>query len=472
MSLNLDFATVLGTNLPIFGIVWVLLGVFLIIRRPQQRFMGVLLAAAGIACAAVYTYLAVGIGGRSPISLNLEELANNFTQSLVAFLLAAVLVYLVYQLARRVGGKSSLGVAIICIIGIAIYTAAVISWLAANVEPEVIYVRDPNLTLTVFDQAVVRAPTAMALGPNNELYVAGFGGRIWVLQDENDDGTADTSVEFAQGLVQPEGLAWYEDGLYVNEVGRLLFLQDTDGDYVADETQVIFDQFPTKEELHPNHQNNGVAVGPDGRIYVGSGSTTDRFEEEHPYAAGIFSMNPDGSDVRTYATGLRNPFTFVPAPEGGFFVVDNGSSGCITDISEKDMSEGELNCENTIYVPEEVNFVTEGGDYGFPHEFGIPAADSDTIPPMVTFAEHGATTGIVLYEGDQMPAYQGQLFVSFWSASQIYTVRFYKIDELHYTGDTRLMIQGIVGPTAMINAPDGGIFIASYFEHTIYHLGA
>ena len=471
MAIMLDSANILGTSLPIFGVFWILLGLFIIRRTPQHRVAGVLMVAAGALSAGIFVYLSTGTGGRSPINLDLKQLANLFLPSVVPVLLASVVSYIIYQLAGRLSGKSSLAFGLLAVLGIGVYSAAIIFWLITNVKPSGIYIRDEALKLTTYDNAVVRAPTAMALGPHGELYVAGIGGKIWELQDKDADGKADNSNEFAQGLIQPEGLAWYEDGLYVNEIGRLLFMRDTDGDGIADDTKVIFDQFPTKEEIHPNHQNNGVAVGPDGRIYVGSGSTTDRFEEEHPYAAGIFSMNPDGSDVRTYATGLRNPFAFVPAPGGGFFAVDNGSSGCITSITEKDMSEGELNCPEKIYVPEEVNYVTEGGDYGFPHYFGIPLQDSGTLPPMVTFGEHMATTGIVLYEGDQMPAYKGQLFVSFWSAGQVYTVRFFKIDDQHYTGDTRLLIEGIAGPTAMINAPDGGIYIGSFFTNTIYHLG-
>src|SRR5262249_19182050 len=124
------------------------------------------------------------------------------------------------------------------------------------------------------------------------------------------------------------------------------------------------------------------------------------------------------------------------------------------------------------YVPEEVDFVTKGGNYGFPDYFGIPAQDSGTIPPMVTFGEHMATTGIVIYNGDQLPAkYKGQLFVSFWSANQIYNVRYFKIDDQHYTGDTHLFLQGILGPTAMINSPDGGLYVGSYLENAIYHIG-
>jgi putative membrane-bound dehydrogenase-like protein len=463
---HLDLASILGIAMPTFGLLWFLVGCYLLIRRKDLRLAGLLMIAGGIISGGIFAYLAFAAGKRAVISLDLIKMASTFFGDVIAVASAGVIVFIIYRIGRRLAGNSSVLFGVISIIGIALYTIPVLYWLAANTSSDTIEVFDDPVTVSIFDDKTVRAPTALALGPNNELYVAGFGGKIWVLQDKDGDGKADFSSEFAKGLVQPEGLLWYKDGLYVNVVGSLTFMQDTDGDYVADKTTVMFDKFPDITEIHPNHMNNGIALGPDGRLYVGSGSTTDRFAEPHPYAAGIFSMNPDGTDVKTYATGLRNPFAFVNAPGGGFFSVDNGSSGCVTG------ADGKEDCVNKIYVPEEVNFVTEGGDYGFPDSFGVPAADSTSIPPMVTFGEHMATTGIVIYNGDKLPAkYKGQLFVSFWSANQIYNVRYVKIDDRHYTGDTHLFLRGILGPGAMINSPDGGIFVASYLENSIYHIG-
>jgi putative membrane-bound dehydrogenase-like protein len=463
-SFKFDPLAILALNVPVFGLVWILIGLFLIIRRKADRLAGILMAAAGVVSIGVFAYLTYSKGRRPVINIDVTQTSTIFLQSVLTIVIAIAAAGVIYFIGTRLRGRSPLILGLIAIVGIAGFSAVVLNWLSVNTKALEIQVFDPAVTLTVFDEQFVRAPSAMTFGPDDVLYVAGVGGRIWALKDQDSDGKAELLAEFATDLDQPEGLAWYENGLYVNVIGKLLFLEDSDGDYVADKTTVIFDKFPTLEEIEENHQNNGIAIV-DGRIYVGSGATSDNEIETHPYGGGIFSMNPDGTDIQTYATGIRNPFALVPAPGGGFFVVDNGSSGCVR------LEDGSNDCENKIYVPEEVNFVTEGGDYGFPNYFGMPAQDSDTIPPMATFGEHMATSGIVLYEGDTLPAkYKGQLFVSFWSANKIFTIRFFKIDDQHYTADTHLFAEGIQGPTAMVNAPDGGIYVASYLTNSIYHI--
>ncbi|MBZ0287092.1 MAG: PQQ-dependent sugar dehydrogenase, partial [Anaerolineae bacterium] len=325
---------------------------------------------------------------------------------------------------------------------------------------------EENIPIRIFENQHVKAPTAMVLGADNILYVAGGLGSIWAIQDDDLDGVADSVTEFAADLKQPEGLAWAQDGLFVNENGLVSFLKDTDGDLKYDEKKVLIDTFPG--EVYALHQNNGLVVGPDGRLYIGSGATSDHRPEENPMAARIFSMNLDGSDLKVYATGVRNPFGIVPAPGGGFFAVDNGSSGCV----DTEVQIDDCRPEVKVDVPEEVNYIIEGKDYGFPNHFGMPSEDSDSMPPIVTFAEHSAPTGIVLYDGDKLPArFKGQLFVSLWARGEIYRVKLYRIDDEHYTGAALLFGSGLPGPSALLNSPDGGLYVTSYTGNAIYHIG-
>jgi hypothetical protein len=67
---------------------------------------------------------------------------------------------------------------------------------------------------------------------------------------------------------------------------------------------------------------------------------------------------------------------------------------------------------------------------------------------------------------------KGQLFVSLWNASEIYRIRLFKIDEDHYTGSSKFFASGILGPSAMINSPYGGIYVASFSGNAIYHIGS
>src|SRR5574341_708880 len=110
------------------------------------------------------------------------------------------------------------------------------------------------------------------------------------MHDDNLDGVADRVTEFANGLRQPEGLAWGKDGLYVTVTDKLLLLKDLDGDDVADTTEFIVEGVPG--EVYAFHQSSGLTFGPDGRLYIGVGSTTDHRPETYPLAARILSVNP------------------------------------------------------------------------------------------------------------------------------------------------------------------------------------
>ena len=62
------------------------------------------------------------------------------------------------------------------------------------------------------------------------------------------------------------------------------------------------------------HQQDTVAVGPDGRLYLGSGATCNACVEKDRRSAAILSAKQDGSDLRVVARGLRNPFGLAFEP--------------------------------------------------------------------------------------------------------------------------------------------------------------
>jgi glucose/arabinose dehydrogenase len=116
-----------------------------------------------------------------------------------------------------------------------------------------------------------------------------------------------------------------------------------------------------------NHGVAHIAEGPDGMLYVGSGSRTDGGEAgtnpriskegETPLTAGIWQLDPRAENpvVKMYASGIRNAWTFAWNDRGDLFSASNGP--------DADM-------------PEELDFVQEGKHYGFPYKF----ADSDEKP--------------------------------------------------------------------------------------------
>lgn len=458
----------LGLSLLFFAVLWTARALWAAATRAGQAgALGVLAAWIG---AAVFVYLTASNSARRAfINLPMRELAVQTATVLGGLALAAVAWLLTAWLARRYNAR---------IVGLAVaalYAAGAGLLYLATFEPDLdeITVRAPALSqltvadgipITVFEDRVIVKPTAIEVGPSGEVYVSSIDGQIWLMYDDDHDGHADRTQEFASGLRQPEGMAWSETGLYVSEIDRVSLLVDVDKDGKSDRKDLIVGGFPG--EIYAFHQSSGLTFGPDGRLYLGVGATTDHRPEPHPLAARILSFNPDGSDLRVYATGLRNPFVIVPAPGGGFFAVDNGSSGCIDTPTQID------DCSNKIDVPEEVNYISEGRDYGFPKYFGVPPQDSGTEPPIVTFPDHSAPAGLLYYDGTRLPSkYVGQLFVGLWIRGEIYSVRLLRTDGNRFVGSSRLFASGFAGPSAMHQAPDGSIYLASFTGNTIYTIG-
>lgn len=110
-----------------------------------------------------------------------------------------------------------------------------------------------------------------------------------------------------------------------------------------------------------NHGVNHLAQGPDGLLYVSSGSRTDGGETgqspnydksgENPLTATLWRLNPETEhpNIEIFANGLRNTYHFSWDHAGHLLGVENG-----TDAD----------------TPEELNLIERGKHYGFPHEFG------------------------------------------------------------------------------------------------------
>ena len=236
-------------------------------------------------------------------------------------------------------------------------------------------------------------PTALAANPQGALFLTESGGRVLRLEDGNGDGLFEGQVIFAEDLPQTTGIAFSPDGeLYVSSQGQVVILSDTDGDFRADTTDEIVTGLPTGR-----HQNNGIAFGPDGKLYITNGSTCNECDEDDERSATILQANPDGTELRVYASGLRNPYDLVFDPDGRLWATDNGS---------------DPPC-NTI---DELNLVDDGGDYGWPYG---PACDSfqSGTPPAGDLGFNTASTGIDYYGASQFPeTYQGNLFLTLWGS--------------------------------------------------------
>ncbi|MEP7268623.1 MAG: PVC-type heme-binding CxxCH protein [Saprospiraceae bacterium] len=95
--------------------------------------------------------------------------------------------------------------------------------------------------------------------------------KIILLKDTNADGEYDKRTVYAANLRMANSMMAYRKGFLVAAPPYLLFLKDTDGDYMADKTDTIMGGFSTG---NLQHNYNGLIYGLDGWVYAANGGNS------------------------------------------------------------------------------------------------------------------------------------------------------------------------------------------------------
>src|SRR5437867_593923 len=223
----------------------------------------------------------------------------------------------------------------------------------------------PGFKTTVVT-AAIPSPSSLAFGPDGQLYVcalgpldATFDGKIWVVNPMSGathvfgdiDGIDDPQGDLPTGiLVDRDGTVFVSDSHFDStsghNVGFVRALRDTNGDSVADVNEVVLDGLP-----NGRHDNNNMAFGPDGYIYLTNGSRTDDGihgslclsggvpgiydscpGEDAVYSGTLLRVDPKRrnqrpSDTRVVARGMRNIYdvAFWPKDPRYVYIPMNGS---------------------------------------------------------------------------------------------------------------------------------------------------
>jgi glucose/arabinose dehydrogenase len=240
--------------------------------------------------------------------------------------------------------------------------------------------------------------------------LAGSANRITLLRDSDGDGAVDARHVFAENLNQPFGMALVGDYFYVGNTDAVVrFRYTPDAVQLAGNPETVL-ELPHRD-ANNGHWTRNLAVAPDGsKLYVAVGSSTniadDGFEVERGRAA-IWEFNPDGSEARIFASGLRNPVGLDFEPQSGALWVA---------VNERDMLGDNL-------VPDYMTGVRDGAFYGWPYYYWgdhrderveIPANVRLQTPvaPDYALGAHTASLGLHFYRGEALPEhYRGGVFI-------------------------------------------------------------
>ena len=242
--------------------------------------------------------------------------------------------------------------------------------------------------------------------------------RIILLRDDNQDGKPDRREVFLENLHSAFGMALHGNRFYVGNTDGVMVFPYRSGDTkIARQAEKLLD-LPGG-----GHYTRNILIDAEGKkIYVSVGSASnvdeERTDAKDSRRAAILQANLDGSGMRVFAGGLRNPVGLD---------WELKTKQLWTVVNERDMLGDEL-------VPDYLTSVRDGAFYGWPYlYFGQnedprkkgqrPDLVAKAIKPDFALGAHVAPLGLAFYNGKSFPArYHSGAFIGLhgsWNRSSL-----------------------------------------------------
>ena len=280
-----------------------------------------------------------------------------------------------------------------------------------------------GFTAEVFLDEGLSGPRSMVLAPNGDIFLAETqSGRVRVIRPNALRSAPQTIEIFAQGMLQPLGIAFYPAGdnpewVYVAETNRVIRYPYQVGDMLArDVPEVIV---PQLSPVGGGHYTRDLAFSPDGKyMYVSVGSQSNVAEnnmdeksaaeiaaweaekglgatwgtEENRASVMVFEVGNEAATGRLFANGIRNCVGLTMQPQ-------TGSLWC--SVNERDQLGDDL-------VPDYSTRVTDGSFFGWPwyymgdnedprHAGARPDLVGKITRPDVPYTAHSAAVDLEFY---------------------------------------------------------------------------
>jgi glucose/arabinose dehydrogenase len=331
----------------------------------------------------------------------------------------------------------------------------------------------PRFEISVYANNIPGA-RSMALSPNGVLFVGTREpGVVCAVLDTKKQNRADRVITMARGLNLPNGVAFRNGSLYVAEVNRVLRYDNIEDRLGNPPSPVVVnDSFPKDK----SHGWKFIRFGPDGKLYVPVGAPCNICEPKDPRYATIMRMNPDGSGLEVFASGIRNTvgFDWNPLTRELWFT-DNGRDWMGDNLP-----------------PDELNYAPKKGlNFGFPYchgrnipdpQFGTKRSCRAFVPPAMELGPHVASLGMRFYNGNMFPTeYKNQIFIAehgSWNRSvpigyRVSLVRLQNNRAVKYEVFAEGWLQGSQAwgrPVDLLVMPDGSLLVSDDKAGAIYRI--
>jgi glucose/arabinose dehydrogenase len=335
----------------------------------------------------------------------------------------------------------------------------------------------PGFEVSLFAEDLQNPRLAYVL-PNKDILVVEVSNRrqrsmngITLFRDTNKDGQPDVREIFLSGLNRPYGMLLLSNWFYVGNTDGVVRYPYRSGQTKIDgKGQKILDL-----PVGGHHTRNLIADAAGRKIYVAVGSRSnvdeDGMDAKDARRAAILQVNPDGSGMRVFASGLRNPVGMD---------WESKTNVLWTVVNERDHLGDDL-------VPDYLTSVREGAFYGWPYAyFGQnedprkkgqrPDLVARTTMPEYALGSHVAALGLVFYRGNSFPPrYQGGAFIGMhgsWNRSKLvgFKVAFVRFESGKPVGPLEDILTGFIAnekssevygrPVGVTEAADGSLLVA------------
>ncbi|HEY9004971.1 MAG TPA: sorbosone dehydrogenase family protein [Ohtaekwangia sp.] len=308
--------------------------------------------------------------------------------------------------------------------------------------------------------------------------------RITLLRDADGDGKPEVRNTFLSNLNQPFGMLVMGNWFYVANTDGLWRYPYTVGQLaITGKGEKILDLPAGKANRH--WTRNLLASKDGSKIYIAVGSGTNIAEKgimNEFLRADILEVNPDGTGLRVYASGLRNPVGMDWAP---------GTNTLWTVVNERDELGDNL-------VPDYFTHVKENGFYGWPWMYHgrfddrvkapRPAVVASYTTPDVDIGSHTASLGLAFYDQKAFPQkYHHGAFIAqhgSWNRSTLsgYKVIFIPFSDGKPQSKGEDFLTGFIAelskekvrgrPVCVIVTPDGSLLITDDVSNVIWKVSA
>ncbi|HVZ80096.1 MAG TPA: PQQ-dependent sugar dehydrogenase [bacterium] len=341
----------------------------------------------------------------------------------------------------------------------------------------------------------MKRPRFMAFSPDGRLFLGDMYnkgdtrlGHVYVLDDYDPaQGRFGKWTAYLSKQRNPNSVAFFTDPqggswIYVALTDDLLRYPYRPGDLApsgAPQTLASFPAYGLNYKYGGWHLTRTVLLGEDGKLYVSVGSSCDSCpEKKGEIRACILQMDPDGSNERVYASGIRNAVGMKWA-EGRLIVTAMGADKLGDDLPL-----------------EAVYSIQDGANYGWPFCYNSPdgyrpdpkyapqdrpAGVCERAPaPYWTYLAHAAPLGLEYFDASYGAPLTGHYLVSFHGSSKKTLGHGYRVVRMLKGEKGEDFITGFRGqgprgkvfgrPCDILKDGRGGFFLTDDFNGVLYHL--